>query len=196
MVTQLTGFTDTVHDAQHTFRALLNALARPGISQKTVALNAPPGLDPSCAATCLTLFDLETPVWLQPGLADDVRSWLVFHTGCRFTDSPQAGDFALIWDIDNVPKLDEFSWGSPEYPESSTSLLIQLPELTSGVAVTLQGPGIPETIDVKLPLSAAFWQQRETMVAEYPLGLDCWCFAQQQIMGLPRTSTLATREAA
>lgn len=195
MVTQLAGFTDTVHDAQQTFRALLDALARPGILQTTVSLNTPAGLVPSCGAACLTLLDLETLVWLQPGLAEDVRPWLVFHTGCRFTDNPQAADFALIWDINNAPKLDEFSWGNAEYPEASTTLLIQLPTLVEGEPIALQGPGILESIEVKLPLRAAFWQQRETMAEEYPLGLDCWCFTQQHIMGLPRTAKRLTREA-
>ena len=188
MVTQLAGFIDTVHDAQQTFRALLDALARPGMLQTTVSLKPPAGLVPSCAAACLTLLDLETLVWLQPGLTEDVRSWLVFHTGCRFTHNPQTADFALIWDIDNAPNLDEFAWGNAEYPEASTSLLIQLPTLTDGESISLKGPGILESIEVKLPLSAAFWQQWETMTDEYPLGLDCWCFAQQQIMGLPRTA--------
>lgn len=40
-----------------------------------------------------------------------------------------------------------------------------------------------------------FWQQRDIMTAEYPLGFDYWFFAQQQIVGLPRTSKLLLREA-
>ncbi|MBT9314691.1 phosphonate C-P lyase system protein PhnH [Leptothoe spongobia] len=190
MITQLAGFADAIHDAQHTFRALLDALARPGIPQTTVSLTPPSGLESSCAATCLTLLDLETSVWLQPGLPADVRSWLVFHTGCRFTDHPHAADFALIWQLNNAPELSEFSWGTAEYPESSTSLLIQLPNLTGGEPITLEGPGILSEIEVSLPMESAFWQQWETMTANYPLGLDCWCFAQNQIMGLPRTSKL------
>ncbi|MEM1254732.1 MAG: phosphonate C-P lyase system protein PhnH [Cyanobacteria bacterium P01_H01_bin.21] len=190
MVTQLTGFTDTVHDAQRTFRALLDALARPGIFQSTVSLTSPTGLEPSCAAACLTLLDLETVVWLQPGLSEDVRSWLVFHTGCRFTHSPQAADFALIWDVTTAPALADFSWGTAEYPEASTSLLIQLAGLSVGKSVVLQGPGILHQIEVSLPLRSEFWQQWQTMTLEYPLGLDCWCFAQNQVMGLPRTAKL------
>ncbi|ESA35567.1 phosphonate c-p lyase system protein [Leptolyngbya sp. Heron Island J] len=188
MVTQLTGFTDAVHDAQKTFRALLDALARPGMVKTTVATTPPTGLEPSCAAACLTLLDLETRVWLQPGFSEAVRSWLVFHTGCRFTDVPRAADFAVIWQLATAPDLAEFSWGTAEYPEASTSLLIQLPELTGGVPVTLQGPGILQNIDVSLPLPTTVWQRWQTMTAEYPLGLDCWYFAQNQLIGLPRTA--------
>lgn len=190
MVTQLPGFTDAVHDAQRTFRALLDALARPGLGQSTVTVNAPAGLTPSCAAACLTVLDLETLVWLQPGIADDVRPWLVFHTGCRFIDSPKDANFALIWNLATAPALDTFQWGSSEYPEASTSLLIQLPGLESGPAVALAGPGISQSIELTLPLEKEFWSQWQDMTADYPLGLDCWFFAQDQVMGLPRTAKL------
>ena len=152
---------------------------------------APPtGLEPSCAAACLTLLDLETVVWLQPGLSEDVRLWLVFHAGCRFTHSPQAADFALIWDVTTAPALTDFSWGPAECPKASTSLLIQLVGLSGGESVVLQGPGILHQIEVSLPLRSEFWQQWQAMSAEYPLGLDCWCFVQNRVVGLPRTAKL------
>ncbi|MEL6128669.1 MAG: phosphonate C-P lyase system protein PhnH [Cyanobacteria bacterium J06627_3] len=195
MITQLAGFTDAVHDAQSTFRALLDALARPGISQSTVSLMPPTGLDVSCAAACLTLLDLETVVWLQPGFSKDVRPWLVFHTGCRFTESPKVADFALLCDLGTAPELKDFCWGTAEYPEAATSLLIQLPGLTGGKPVTLRGPGILNEIEVMLPLDITFWQQWERMTADYPLGLDCWYFSQNQIMGLPRTAKVNVGEA-
>ncbi|MBX2862398.1 MAG: phosphonate C-P lyase system protein PhnH [Leptolyngbyaceae cyanobacterium MAG.088] len=192
MMTQLPGFADTVHDAQITFRALLDSLARPGIAQTTASLQAPTGLGVACAAACLTLFDLETTVWLQPGLPEEVQSWLIFHTGCRFTNNPQASDFAVIWQIDTAPALSEFSWGTAEYPEASTSLLIQLPGLHGGDRSTLQGPGILTKLEVDLPVSAAFWQQWQAMTEDYPLGLDCWCFAANKMLGLPRTARVVT----
>ncbi|MEM7794207.1 MAG: phosphonate C-P lyase system protein PhnH [Cyanobacteria bacterium P01_C01_bin.118] len=197
MVTYLAGFTDMVHDAQKTFRALLDALARPGIAQTTVSLLSPSGLEPGCAAACLTLLDLETVVWLQPGFSEDVRSWLLFHTGCRFTDEPKAANFALIWDVATTPELSEFSWGTPEYPEAATSLLIQLPGLTGGEVTTLEGPGILNNIEVALPLDSNFWGQWQAMTAGYPLGLDGWCFSQDQVVGLPRTArTMAASQEA
>ena len=196
MITQLAGFNDAVHDAQSTFRALLEALARPGIPQSTVSLTPPAGLDISCAAACLTLLDLETVVWLQPGFSGDVRPWLVFHTGCRFTDNPKAANFALLGDLGSSPKLSDFCWGTAEYPEAATSLLIQLPGLTGGKPVTLRGPGILNEIEVMLPLDTRFWQQWESVTADYPLGLDCWYFSQNQVVGLPRTAKANFGEAA
>jgi alpha-D-ribose 1-methylphosphonate 5-triphosphate synthase subunit PhnH len=192
--TQLPGFKDTVHDAQQTFRALLDALARPGILQTTASLTPPERLNPSCAAACLTLLDLETTVWLQPGISDSVRSWLLFHTGCRFTAQPQTADFAVINDVETMPRLDEFSWGTAAYPETSTSLLIQMPTLEETGSAVLQGPGILDTVNIQAPLHTDFWRQWQEMTANYPLGLDAWCFSDRQVLGLPRTARIAGRQ--
>lgn len=194
LTTQLPGFKDTVHDAQQTFRALLDALARPGIRQTTASLTPPEGLNPGCAAACLTLLDLEATVWLQSGISESVRSWLLFHTGCRFTAQPQTADFAVIDQIETMPRLEEFNWGTAAYPEASTSLLIQLPALEGTGSATLQGPGILDTIALQTPLGADFWQQWQAMTANYPLGLDAWCFADRQVLGLPRTARLAGQQ--
>lgn len=188
--THLASFKDPVHDAQQTFRALLDALARPGIWQATALVTAPAGLTTGCGAACLTLLDLETTVWLQPEISEAVQTWLLFHTGCRFTDQPSRADFAVISDLKTMPRLDEFSWGTADYPEASTSLLIQLPALPRTSAVTLQGPGILDAVTFSAPLNADFWQQWQGMTADYPLGLDAWCFEGNQVLGLPRTARI------
>lgn len=187
MPTALPGFKNPIHDAQQTFRALLDALARPGMRQSTAVLTPPAGLSSGVAAACLSLFDLETSVWLQPGLPPDVSSWLLFHTGCQITSHPKTADFAVIWDIDRAPSLHEFHQGTSTYPEASTSLFIQLPALKGGDLVDLEGPGILSPISVDLPLPLDFWQQWQQMTSGYPLGVDIWCFADHHVLGLPRT---------
>jgi alpha-D-ribose 1-methylphosphonate 5-triphosphate synthase subunit PhnH len=132
--------------------------------------------------------DLETALWLQPGLSEVAKSWLLFHTGCCITRCPEEADFAVIIDSETMPRLDEFKWGTAEYPEASTSLLIQLPSLQAGYSVTLQGPGILGAIALQTALSQDFWQQWHAMANHYPLGLDAWCFDEQQVLGLPRTA--------
>jgi alpha-D-ribose 1-methylphosphonate 5-triphosphate synthase subunit PhnH len=48
-VPQLPGFKNPVHDAQTTFRNLLEALANPGSQHQITALvEAPAGLNPAC----------------------------------------------------------------------------------------------------------------------------------------------------
>ncbi|MGD1940106.1 MAG: phosphonate C-P lyase system protein PhnH [Leptolyngbyaceae cyanobacterium] len=194
MLTQLPGFLDPVHDSQQTFRALLDALSQPGLRQTTVAVTPPDGLTLSCAAAVLPLLDLETTVWLQPGLPAAVPGWLLFHTGCQFAETPQAADFALIWQIATAPPLTTFQWGSPEYPEASTSLLVQLPTLQGGRPVTLQGPGILGEREIALPVPGDFWPQWQAMTKRYPLGVDSWWFNGDQVLGLPRTTRLVDFE--
>ncbi|MGK7899131.1 MAG: phosphonate C-P lyase system protein PhnH, partial [Xenococcus sp. (in: cyanobacteria)] len=110
MITSFPGFSDLVHDSQNTFRTLLDALSRPGtINEITAKLTPPSGVNLGCAATCLTLFDLETQIWLQPGLNEKVKNWLLFHTGCRFTKDTKQANFGLIWDLNNMPNLSQFN---------------------------------------------------------------------------------------
>ena len=62
------GFATPVLSAQTTFRAVLNALARPGsVHPMTVAVSVPPPLAAGAAAIALTLCDHDTPIWLDAG---------------------------------------------------------------------------------------------------------------------------------
>ncbi|MGA1476762.1 MAG: phosphonate C-P lyase system protein PhnH, partial [Prochlorothrix sp.] len=64
------------------------------------------------------------------------------------------------------------------------------PTLSGAQTVTLHGPGILESITIQTPLELAFWQQWQVMTQAYPLGVDIWCCAKDQILGLPRTARL------
>lgn len=192
MVTTTTpGFRDSVHDAQQTFRTLLDALSCPG-EVKAIAprLTPPHGLTPACAAACLTLLDLETRVWLQPGLDAAVTAWLIFHTGCRFTPDPQTANFAIAWDLAQLPALDIFNWGTAACPEASTTVLVQVEQLSHGIPVVLTGPGILHERAIAPHLPERFWQQWQHNSQAYPRGIDVFLFDQHCVMGLPRTSTL------
>lgn len=188
-VKYLQGFQDSIHDAQRTFRALLDANARPGTPYLITAdMSVPLGLTPACGAACLTLLDLDVVVWLQPSFADQVRAWLLFHTGCRFTQYPEEADFALIQDLAGLEELSIFSWGTGEKPEASTTLLVQLESFEMGQPVMLTGPGIldQQAIAPTLPVNFwDFWMQNHQV---YPQGVDVFLFTQYAVMGLPRTA--------
>lgn len=187
MVTSLAGFQDATQEAQTTFRALLEALTHPGRSCTiSLPIIPPRRMFPTCAAACLTLFDLETQVWLQPG--SEIESWLRFHTGCRCTKDSQQANFAVIWDTTRLLDLQAFNSGTAEYPELSTTLLIQVERLVDGEAVVLQGPGILGERSIAPQLPAQFWQQWISNHQAYPLGVDVFLFDQTHVIGLPRST--------
>ena len=60
------GFADKVLSAQSTFRSVMEAMARPGTVQQIRAVaGAPAPLMRGTAAIALTLFDHDTPIWLD-----------------------------------------------------------------------------------------------------------------------------------
>ncbi len=194
-ITQLPGFQNRVHDAQQTFRALLNALSHPGTLQPIFAqLQPPQGLTSACAAACLTLLDLETEVWFNSEFDSAITNWLQFHTGCRVSNHPQTANFALIQNIAQMPPLSSFNWGTAEQPEISTTLLIQLERLNGGQSIELTGPGIARTKEIKLPLPASFWQMWTENHSNYPLGVDIFFCVDNGVMGLPRSTQLKFKE--
>lgn len=184
MPTLLPAFVNPVHDAQRAFRALLDAMAQPGRPYDLPSLAAPPGLTAASAAACLTLLDGEVTLWLGKEVQES-RPWLQFHTGCPPAASPQVAAFALV---QTPPALSDFSPGTAEYPEASTTLLLQVPALTGGPSMTLRGPGIPDQRAIAPQVPDGFWAQWQHNAQRYPMGVDVFLLDNAQVMGLPRTA--------
>ncbi len=191
--TLLPGFEDLTRDSQQTFRALLTAMAEPGRFCAIAAeLTPPAGLSIGCAAACLTLLDFETVVWIQTGIPKETKNWLQFHTGCKFADDKQKANFAVIGNPSAID-IKDFSWGSAEAPENSTTLLIQADQSQKST-VTLSGPGIADSRTVSCAFPTTFWTQWQANHSAYPRGVDCFLFEGRQVLGLPRTVQTIERE--
>jgi alpha-D-ribose 1-methylphosphonate 5-triphosphate synthase subunit PhnH len=184
---------DSVHDAQQGFRTILKALSEPGTIQKIpFALSAPAPLDIATTAVCLTLCDFDTPLWMNPEAANPaLASYLRFHCGCPLVATPEVAAFALIVGPYKGLQLEQFAQGSPEYPDRSATLVIQVGSISHGRQRRLTGPGIageailrvdglPENFDAQ-------WQQNS---AAFPLGVDLIFCCGSAIVGLPRTTQL------
>ena len=187
------GLGDPVFESQQTFRAVLDALARPGVAQSAGAgLSPPSGLVPAAYVLALTLIDGDTPVWLSPALrTEPVTQSLKFHCGCSIVDHPDEAVFALVAAPDG-PVLADFAPGDDRYPDRSTTVIWQVPSLTGGAPVRLAGPGVKGSIDVAPSgLPPDFWQQWAHNHALYPLGTDLVFVSAVHLLGLPR-STAAT----
>jgi len=184
------GFPDPVLDAQACFRKLLDALSRPGIVQALDVPSAPEPLNLATAGLALTLMDFDTPIFLSASVRTDaVISWLRFHCSAPITTVPREASFAILQQGDVWPSLDEFHPGDAKYPDRSTSLVMQLASLETGPSVTLQGPGIETTAQINpAGLPETFWNERAENVANFQLGVDCYFTANNQVIGLPRTT--------
>ena len=110
----LPGFADPVGEAQATFRAVLDAMARPGrLHTVGERLTAPAPLDQATAAVLLTLVDNETPLWLDAA-ATPARDWLAFHCGAAIIEAPERAAFAVAL---SMPDLAALPIGTHEAPE-------------------------------------------------------------------------------
>jgi alpha-D-ribose 1-methylphosphonate 5-triphosphate synthase subunit PhnH len=175
------GFADPARDAAHAFRAVTEAMARPGTIQTVTGAN-PPGISPAAGITLLTLCDTTTPLHLS-GAADttELRDWIAFHIGAPLVNAEQAV-FALgEWDA--LQPIDRFPQGLPDYPDRSATLIIEMQNLTNQ-GPRLTGPGIQHHTHLSLPETAAF----RANAALFPLGLDFILTSGDRLAALPRTS--------
>src|SRR5580698_7398225 len=143
-----TGFANKVLSAQSTFRSVMDAMARPGsVHRITASCGMPAAMMRGTAAIALTLFDHDTPIWLDPLLSEtsEIDKWLKFHTSAPVIGDASICSFAVVGAAGALPALDCFSLGTSEYPGRSTTLILQIQSLTEGPAVDLQGPGIDGT---------------------------------------------------
>ncbi|WP_420131833.1 phosphonate C-P lyase system protein PhnH [Rhodopseudomonas sp.] len=190
------GFADKVTSAQTTFRAVMQAMARPGTVQRLETglqqVTAP--LTEATAAIALTLFDHDTPLWLNAAArVPAVTQWLRFHTSAPLVSEPDAAAFALIADPETMPSLERFALGSNDYPDRSTTLILQLDHLDDGPAFELSGPGIRGTATLRAPLPTGLLTKREALTPLYQRGLDLILAQDDAIVAIPRTTRIVAQ---
>jgi alpha-D-ribose 1-methylphosphonate 5-triphosphate synthase subunit PhnH len=187
------AFQSSVFDSQSTFRAVLDAMARPGLLQTIPAILTPPApLDSATVAVGLTLFDFETPVWLGGSLREsEAAEFLRFHTGCPMVAEPRAATFALFLTPHDTIDLSALAFGSDEYPDRSTTAIIQSPALGDAGGVGLRGPGISGTrrLDV-VDLPGPFWRARKELETLFPRGIDLIFASGRNVAAIPRSTRL------
>ncbi|MDP4033787.1 MAG: phosphonate C-P lyase system protein PhnH [Pseudorhodobacter sp.] len=176
------GFADAPVQSARAFRAVLEAMARPGLIAPVEGAAPPAPLSVAAGVALLTLADSTTPLYLA-GAADctAVRDWIAFHIGAPLV-AAEAADFALgAWD--NLHPVSRFRIGAPDYPDRSATLIVEVAEMeASGPRLT--GPGIRDAARLSLPETAAFRANR----ALFPLGFDTLFTCGNRIAGLPRST--------
>ena len=191
------GFADKVSSAQTTFRAVMDATARPGsVHRITSTAGTPRGMMHGAAAIALTLFDHDTPLWLDPHMSEspEVAKWLKFHTSAPIVTDASICSFALIGDAGALPALDRFSFGTNEYPDRSTTLILQVDSLREGPAFELRGPGIERAAILRASIAPQDLFARLAINASlFPRGIDVVLVADDTIVAIPRTTRLVAK---
>ncbi|MBP0495368.1 phosphonate C-P lyase system protein PhnH [Roseomonas indoligenes] len=184
----LPGFADPVVDAQSTFRAVLEAMARPGRVQRLPAPPAPPApLSPAAGAVLLALADGETPLWLDAGA--DASEWARFHAGCPVAADAGGAEFVLA--VGTPPALSALEAGTDEDPHRSATLILQVAALEEGTGWRLTGPGIEH--EHRLHVTGApdgFLAQWAANRALSPRGVDVILCAGDRVAALPRGTSI------
>lgn len=192
------GFREPVFEAQAVFRTLMDCMARPGTIGSVTATVAPPApLCPAAGAVALTLCDNDTPVWLTPALAASaLPGWLAFHAGATVTDDRQAARFAFVEKGAMLPNPGLFAQGTQEYPDRSTTLIVEIEAFTGGRPLVLAGPGIrtqEEIAPAGLPeMFPHLWAGNRQ---NFPRGIDLILVAGDAVLCLPRTTVLRVKGA-
>jgi alpha-D-ribose 1-methylphosphonate 5-triphosphate synthase subunit PhnH len=174
---------DPVHDTRTTFRALCDAMSRPGTVQ-TVPVA------PADHAVAATLVDHEVTMHTPD---EDLREAMAAQ-GRLETAAPTDADFVHArgvpsWDVRDLDR------GSLVEPSEGATVLYRVESLSSDpreglstVAVT--GPGVPDrrTVSVGLPVDelAALAEAQST----YPRGVDAIFAADDRVVAVPRSVSL------
>jgi alpha-D-ribose 1-methylphosphonate 5-triphosphate synthase subunit PhnH len=176
------GFDDPPRQAALAFRAVLDAMARPGRIRRVAGAVPPAPLSTAAGTLLLVLADGTTPVHLAGRLdTAKLRDWVTFHTGAPLVRREQAVFAVGLW-ADLLP-LEGYRIGVPEYPDRSATLIVELDRLAAEGA-RLTGPGIEREARLGLPETAAF----HANAALFPLGLDFVFTCGAQLAALPRTT--------
>ena len=188
---------DAGHMNQKNYRALLDAVSRPGRAVRLPALEQGAAFAAALAiGRCL--LDHEVSLCAIGGRgARALQETLVQETGVR-TDSLEKADFVFIIGGQSREGAGRAKRGSLESPEKGATLVYCLnaePALLSErLRVRLAGPGIagpagiiPEMAGIAL----ARFQELMAVNADFPLGVDAF-FVQPggELMALPRSTRI------
>lgn len=148
----------------------------------------PPPLSAAAGALLLILADRETPVWLAADVSgSSVPKWLTFHTNAALVVEADAAVYAVgSWA--EIGEIGRFAIGTPEHPDRSTTLVVEVPQLRGGASLRLSGPGVSGSrlFSPELPADAA--EALASNHARFPLGVDVFFTSGCDVAALPRST--------
>jgi alpha-D-ribose 1-methylphosphonate 5-triphosphate synthase subunit PhnH len=192
------GFGNEALESQTVFRTAQHALAHPGrLVDITHNAKIPTRGHSASAAFLLAMLDADCTLWLSPTLlASDAALWLHFHTGCKMVADATVAQFVWVAQGDAMPALASLAQGSAQYPDQSATCVLDVVALSNSAqhdtTWVLKGPGIQHQTRLNAQgQTSDFVGQWADNHARFPRGVDVFLAAQHQLVGLPRTTTIA-----
>lgn len=168
--------------SQRSYRVLLAALAEPGTVHR---LSGP---DPILAGP-LTLADYTAPLAALTADAQPTVEEVARVTGSTVTP-PERARLALALSEPSPAQLARLHVGTPLAPHTATLLFQRVPDLDTGTALRLSGPGVPGNRTMTVPVGHGFVDKRNEL-CRYPLGFDVFFVADDgRVAGVPRSSRI------
>jgi alpha-D-ribose 1-methylphosphonate 5-triphosphate synthase subunit PhnH len=155
---------------QETFRALLDAMARPG-TVGHVPLHVAGGDMAAAVSVFEALIDHEVSFAAVPSMPGATEA-LLRLTGSRVAALSTA-DYVLCREDSLEEVLRQAKTGPLDYPDRGATIVCRVSEIGEGEAVTLSGPGIDGTTTLRLrSFAASARQEFSARNEDRPLGVD------------------------
>lgn len=193
---------DQIHDLQQVYRKLLHSMSRPGTitSIQTQAEEMDYGFscNPATILSAMALLDAEVTFHVLSQKKQELIEKISEYTSARFAPADEA-DFIIVLKEDEeqaiLQTMAECKIGSLIDPHQSATWIIESPFLTNEGKFRMTGPGIQTEARLRTDMPAAFWQERNKRIKEYPMGIDL-VFADDagQLACMPRTTSVITAE--
>lgn len=175
--------------AQHVFRAMLDALSRPG-----TVCPLPPSGYPAALLPALALADLDTGTHLVDVPGGGWEAVLAVATSAPAV-SVDAARFVTVLDpTAAVHAVARACAGTAASPESGAIVVLAVDSVTGGDPVLLTGPGVASEVAASpRGLDPEIWSVRQRRIAGFPAGIDLlFVDPDGRTVGVPRTATATT----
>lgn len=191
------GFENPVFDSQNTFRAIMKAMAEPGLIVFCKKMTMPPNpLLPLTAAAFLTLCDEDVSFYLaNESINEAAKNWIKFQTGARLASSLSEAGFIFVDSGRSLLNLEVLAHGTDECPDRSATLIVQTNGFQTGDEFILEGPGIKTRRSLFIEgLPEGFLKAWTKNVQRFPCGVDILFVSSDGFAGLPRSTRIVKKQ--
>ena len=173
---------DPVHGTRETYRALLDAMSRPGTVE--------PVPEPADHAVVATLVDHEVGCWTDD---DGLRSDLASQGRLDAVDQSEAA-VVHARDHENVA-VEDCRRGSLVEPSEGATVVYRVDSIAEGTdpdltTVELTGPGVDGAAELSVALPPDELDAIAAAQADYPRGVDAVFASADAVAAIPRSASL------